>query len=223
MIMASLQARKGRLRQRYEDQLRLVAGCIPYKFEKNDENKNCKMEKKVLVLMISTPNRDDLVFPKGGWEDDETVSEAACREALEEAGVRGLLDQNPLGVWEFRSKSRMNSCNSKEGGCRGYMFALEVTEELESWPEQANYKRIWLSVEEAFKSCRYDWMIDALKKFLLGMNTERTQLCKSADSEDSTAKEHQMYSPTPGCSVKKPSGVHHQLEKSCTNDSVVQV
>lgn len=38
--------------------------CIPYKFEKNDENKNCKMEKKVLVLMISTPNRDDLVFPK---------------------------------------------------------------------------------------------------------------------------------------------------------------
>lgn len=86
-----------------------------------------------------------------------------------------------------------------------------------------NYLILQLSVEEAFKSCRYDWMIDALKKFLLGMNTERTQLCKSADSEDSTAKEHQMYSPTPGCSVKKPSGVHHQLEKSCTNDSVVQV
>lgn len=28
---------------------------------------------------------------QGGWEDDETVTEAACREALEEAGVKGIL------------------------------------------------------------------------------------------------------------------------------------
>ena len=28
---------------------------------------------------------------QGGWEDDETVTEAACREALEEAGVKGII------------------------------------------------------------------------------------------------------------------------------------
>jgi len=28
---------------------------------------------------------------KGGWENDETVEEAAVREAIEEAGVRGDL------------------------------------------------------------------------------------------------------------------------------------
>lgn len=28
---------------------------------------------------------------QGGWEDDENVLEAACREALEEAGVKGIL------------------------------------------------------------------------------------------------------------------------------------
>lgn len=77
------------------------------------------MENKIEVLMVSSPNRDDLVFPKarilyflifmlfwhemvkfltihvftwqGGWEDDENVLEAACREALEEAGVKGIL------------------------------------------------------------------------------------------------------------------------------------
>jgi len=33
-----------------------------------------------------------VVFPlKGGWENDETVEEAAVREAIEEAGVRGDL------------------------------------------------------------------------------------------------------------------------------------
>ena len=30
-------------------------------------------------------------FMKGGWENDETVEEAAVREAVEEAGVRGEL------------------------------------------------------------------------------------------------------------------------------------
>lgn len=28
---------------------------------------------------------------QGGWEDDETVLEAASREAMEEAGVKGIL------------------------------------------------------------------------------------------------------------------------------------
>lgn len=28
---------------------------------------------------------------QGGWEDDETIGEAACREAFEEAGVKGIL------------------------------------------------------------------------------------------------------------------------------------
>ncbi|KAJ6388306.1 hypothetical protein OIU77_026808 [Salix suchowensis] len=144
-IMATLLARTGRHRQRYVDQFRLVAGCIPYKLEKNVEDQGSNVEDRVLVLMISTPKRDDLVFPKGGWEDDETLDEAACREAIEEAGVKGILDENPLGVWEFRSKSSQNSC-TLAGGCRGYMFGLQVTEELDHWPGQASYSRKWVSV-----------------------------------------------------------------------------
>ena len=31
------------------------------------------------------------VIVQGGWEDDETVLEAASREAMEEAGVKGIL------------------------------------------------------------------------------------------------------------------------------------
>ncbi|TXG49003.1 hypothetical protein EZV62_024878 [Acer yangbiense] len=192
--------------------------CIPYKFEKNVETESCSMENKILVLMITTPNRDDLVFPKGGWEDDETVHEAAYREALEEAGVKGLLDENPIGVWEFRSKSRQAS-GSQEGGCRGYMFALEVTEELESWPEQDKYERKWLYAEEAFKFCRYDWMRDALKRFLKALTKDGTQqearetmmmaeLPSIPVSDMGTGTGRQTLSP-PGCSGKS-------LEESCT-------
>ncbi|XP_077227327.1 nudix hydrolase 13, mitochondrial-like [Tasmannia lanceolata] len=159
----ALLARTGRHRQRYQDGFRLVSGCIPYRLKKNVDDHTGGLEDRLEVLMISSPNRHDLVFPKGGWEDDETVFAAACREALEEAGVRGNLDENPLGEWKFRSKSRQNS-SSLEGGCWGYMFALEVVEELESWPEQANHERKWLTVMEASELCRYEWMRIALEE-----------------------------------------------------------
>ncbi|CAK9166183.1 unnamed protein product [Ilex paraguariensis] len=169
IIMSAIIARTGRHRQRYEDNLRLVSGsygrCIPYRLAKYNENWSSGLEYRIEVLMISSPKRDDLVFPKGGWEDDETVEEAACREALEEAGVRGILKENPLGMWEFRSKSKQDMC-SLEGGCRGYMFALEVTEELDVWPEQGDRDRKWLVIKEAFKLCRYEWMRRALEEFL---------------------------------------------------------
>lgn len=97
--------------------------CIPYRWRREKVGPNGDTEDIIQVLMISSPKRDDLVFPKvlsyclriypsffsmqcntsfhitkllyslcqGGWEDDETVLEAACREVLEEAGVKGIL------------------------------------------------------------------------------------------------------------------------------------
>jgi diphosphoinositol-polyphosphate diphosphatase len=194
-------ARVGRHKQRYQDHLRLVSGCIPYKFEKNSEDQKHNMENRVHVLMISTPKRDDLVFPKGGWEDDETVREAASREALEEAGVRGILSENPLGIWEFRSKSRENS-SSLKGGCRGYMFALNVTKELDSWPEQSTYGRKWLTIEDAFKFCRYDWMREALAEFLTVLTKEKALELPNIQAD--TGTEYQILPPS--C-FEKPSGV----------------
>ncbi|EMS63863.1 Nudix hydrolase 12, mitochondrial [Triticum urartu] len=148
MASEKLVARKGRLRQRYDNEYRLVAGCVPYRVDKDGQ---------LEVLMVSTANRDDLVFPKGGWEDDEDVYEAACREALEEAGVRGNINRNPLGLWVFRSKSRQSlgqSSDSPRGACKGHVFALEVTEELKQWPEQETHGRRWLSPADAYGLCR---------------------------------------------------------------------
>ncbi|XP_068335437.1 nudix hydrolase 13, mitochondrial-like [Pyrus communis] len=168
MSSSVLLARTGRHRQRYDNNFRLVSGCIPYRIAEDDgDDQFVDIENRIQVLMVSSPDRHDRVFPKGGWEDDETVLEAACREAFEEAGVKGTLRETPLGVWEFRSKSREEMCSlSLEGGCRGYMFALEVTQELDTWPEQQNRDRKWLSIKEAFRVCRYEWMRKALEQFL---------------------------------------------------------
>lgn len=46
----------------------------------------------------------------------------------------------------FRSKSSpVSSDDSPRGACKGYIFALEVAEELEQWPEQDTHGRQWVS------------------------------------------------------------------------------
>ncbi|OVA18515.1 NUDIX hydrolase domain [Macleaya cordata] len=159
--MCDLVARTGRLQQRYEAGFRLVAGCIPFKYKHSDESSDATSEKVVEVLMINSPSGPGLLFPKGGWENDETVEEAAVREAIEEAGVRGVL-MDCLGYYHFKSKTLQDEF-SPEGLCKAAMFALLVEEELNSWPEQSTRERRWLSIPEAAEHCRYPWMRDALE------------------------------------------------------------
>jgi diphosphoinositol-polyphosphate diphosphatase len=107
---------------------------------------------------------------------------------LKVASIQGA----PLGEWIFKSKSKQSSCG-QEGSCKGFMFALQVTELLESWPEQITHGRRWVSmshrcrilslyvqqllgnwilcisviqvpVREVDGLCRYDWMREALDK-----------------------------------------------------------
>ncbi|WZY83692.1 hypothetical protein YC2023_030076 [Brassica napus] len=135
-------------------QLRSVSWCIPFRYL------NSESGKVVHVLMISSSSGPGLLFPKGGWENDETVREAAVREAVEEAGVRGIL-MDFLGDYEFKSKTHQDEC-SPEGLCKAAMYALYVKEELETWPEQKTRTRTWLTIEEAVENCRHAWMKDAL-------------------------------------------------------------
>ncbi|KAL1314475.1 hypothetical protein HN51_041283 [Arachis hypogaea] len=213
--MSCLSARTGRQRQRYEGNLRLVSGCIPYRWIKDSTDQTGETEEMIEVLMVSSPKRDDLVFPKGGWEDDETVTEAACREALEEAGVKGILREVPLGIWEFRSKSNLDLCCT-EGGCKGYMFAMEVTEELHTWPEQNNRSRQWLNIKQAFSLSRYEWMCSALEEFLKVMEEERKLEKQDDDSIGcpsslvADVSESQSMAP-PKCYKRSSTMPHHSM------------
>lgn len=152
--MACLVARSGRELQRYDNLgRRQVVGCIPYRF-KNCSDDSVGDELEVLVITSQKGQARGMMFPKGGWELDESVEEAASRESLEEAGVLGNVEDG-LGKWNFLSKRHGTFYE-------GYMFPLLVTKQLDLWPEKNVRQRIWMTVEEAREVCRHWWMKEAL-------------------------------------------------------------
>ncbi|KAG5229739.1 nudix hydrolase [Salix suchowensis] len=153
--MVSLASRSGRHLQRYEKGYRLVVGCIPYRYKKSQEPSSVE---ELEVLVISAQNGQGMLFPKGGWENDESMEEAAKRETEEEAGVIGVVGDK-LGPWHYQSK---RSCIMHES----YMYPLLVKEELDCWPERENRERRWVTINEAREVCHNRWMREALEEMV---------------------------------------------------------
>ncbi|PON60727.1 Dihydroneopterin triphosphate diphosphatase [Trema orientale] len=155
MVKVNMVSRSGRHLQRYNGTCRQVVGCIPYRYTKTDQFSSVE---DLEVLLISSQKSQRMMFPKGGWELDESMEDAALRETVEEAGVRGKVERE-LGKWAYLSK---------RGGIvhEGYMFPMLVNEQLDFWPEKDLRKRRWMSVAQAREVCQYSWMKEALDKLV---------------------------------------------------------
>ncbi|KAL3343464.1 hypothetical protein AABB24_027146 [Solanum stoloniferum] len=157
----SMISRTGRDLQRYNDGCRQVVGCIPYRYRKTNQSSTVQGTQidDLEFLLISSQKSPKWMFPKGGWETDEALEDAALRETFEESGVVGDVEvQEYLGTWSFKSKSQGTFH-------QGHMFPLLVTEELEDWPEKTVRKRLWLKFSEAREVCWHSWMKEALDVF----------------------------------------------------------
>ncbi|CAD5165900.1 nudix hydrolase 17, mitochondrial-like [Musa acuminata AAA Group] len=160
--MVCMVSRQGRQLQRYSKAgSRIVVGCIPYKFNRGYDDVGTSME----VLVVSSPKGNGLLFPKGGWETDETIEQAALREALEEAGVQGNVE-GKLGKWRYKSRTY-------DAYHEGIMFPMNVTQELGDWPEMHLRERKWVTVAEAKEGCQHPWMKEALERLVRRVSSSR--------------------------------------------------
>ncbi|KAI1855160.1 hypothetical protein JX266_000025 [Neoarthrinium moseri] len=131
----SMESRTGRSKQRYNSKgERLVAGVVPLTEDKN------------YVLLIQSTRRKGWVLPKGGWESDEEITEAAAREAWEEAGISIQIDYDLGDIAESRPPKK----SSKDSSKSLYRFyeATVLKEELD-WPEKHKRERQWFTYSQA--------------------------------------------------------------------------
>lgn len=113
---------------------RLVAGVVPLNAARTH------------VLLIQSTRRAGWVLPKGGWETDESCTEAAQREAWEEAGIVCNIDYDLGQVTEARTPKQI----SKDAPKSLYQFyEVTVTREENDWPEKHKRNRKWATYTEA--------------------------------------------------------------------------
>ena len=106
------------------------------------------------VLMISSSaDTSRWIFPKGGWETDETVEAAAQRETLEEGGVVVELRRQIGWFNVVNSAGRMTT--------RLCVFEAACVEQLDSWAEGSRQRK-WMPIEDAKACCKHEYMQEVL-------------------------------------------------------------
>lgn len=97
------------------------------------------------ILLVTSRETRRWVTPKGGRMPGLTDARAAAVEALEEAGVEGRVADHPIGTFRYLKWLRRG-----EGRwCVVSLYPLEVTVQHDTWQEQHERMRQWMSAEQA--------------------------------------------------------------------------
>ena len=105
------------------------SAVIPYRKHNDD----------IEILLITSRKKRRWVIPKGVKEPDLSPLDSAAQEALEEAGIEGLVSEHPIGRYEYE----------KWGGtCRVEVFVMKVEKVHTEWLE-SHRDREWVSLEQA--------------------------------------------------------------------------
>jgi 8-oxo-dGTP pyrophosphatase MutT (NUDIX family) len=99
----------------------------------------------VEVLLITSRETRRWVVPRGNPIAGKSPAESAAQEAFEEAGIRGVVDPEPVGRYFYRKRRRNGTLLPAEVR----LFRMRVAEERDDWPEKAERERRWFAPPEA--------------------------------------------------------------------------
>ena len=99
------------------------------------------------IMLVTSRETRRWVTPKGGRMAGLTDAQAAAQEALEEAGIEGRITDSPIGTFRYLKMLKRRAPR----WCVVAVHALEVQVEHETWHEQAERERVWVSRDEAVR------------------------------------------------------------------------
>jgi 8-oxo-dGTP pyrophosphatase MutT (NUDIX family) len=125
------------------------AAVIPYRIRK------ARLE----IALVTTSNGKRWSVPKGSIDEGEHPRDAAIREAVEEAGLKGLVARKPLGRYRHAGD---------RGRVRVEVYVMRVTKVLEHWLEDKIRRRRWMKTRAAAACLREELQpfLDDLERVL---------------------------------------------------------
>ena len=125
-------------------------GAIPFDIRGN----------RMAVLFVTSQRRGRWILPKGLVQPKESHRKCCKREAFEEAGVRGkFLRDYPITA----SIGKANSGSITHTAVTYY--PLLVTDQADSWPEDAKRQRHWALLEDAARVTDRDDLRQLIRQF----------------------------------------------------------
>lgn len=99
----------------------------------------------VEVMLVTSRETRRWVIPKGWAERNVLPAVMARTEAYEEAGLMGRVMVESIGFYHYDKRMKTGTIKS----CKVDVFALQVTAQLEHWPEKQQRVVRWFSLYEA--------------------------------------------------------------------------
>ncbi|WP_298426562.1 NUDIX hydrolase [Rhodoblastus sp.] len=113
---------------------RLQYGALPWRESKGG----------LEIMLVSSRETRRWIIPKGWPMSGRSGSAAAVIEAMEEAGLLGVISEKPIGAFHY-----VKRFSRGEELCRVEVFALRVVRQRESWPEKHERDTRWFPAAEA--------------------------------------------------------------------------
>ena len=105
------------------------SGAIPYSI----------VSDRVVFLLVTSRRSGRWIFPKGSISTGHTAWDSAAKEALEEAGVIGRIDPNPVGTYQISEKGVLTDID---------LYPLLVEYQQEEWQKMHQRLRHWTLLTE---------------------------------------------------------------------------
>jgi len=99
---------------------------------------------RIEVLLITSRETRRWVIPKGWPIKGMSSKMSAAREAYEEAGIEGQMGKK-LGLYHYQKRLRSGRIQP----VRVAVYPMQVSAELEDWPEKGQREKHWLAADEA--------------------------------------------------------------------------
>lgn len=113
------------------------------------------------VLMITSRGTGRWILPKGWPIDGKNGPDSALQEAWEEAGVRkAQISDRPIGEYNYMKRHD----NGTDEPVTTLIFAAEVEELHDSYPEAAERNRQWMPPQEAATLVHEPQLQDVLRQ-----------------------------------------------------------
>ncbi|MEM9065533.1 MAG: NUDIX hydrolase [Planctomycetota bacterium] len=108
-------------------------------------------------VVLVTASSGGWTIPKGLIDPGMTPRQMAEIESLEEAGVIGRAEDEPIGEFEYEKWDKT---------CRVQVFVMEVDRVLDAWAEQDQRERRWVPLIDAPDEVRLPQMGDVIRLFV---------------------------------------------------------